>query len=306
MKNILLILLFIPLFLQSQDVWIVREYDHYVSTTGSDSNDGLHPWTAWLTLSKAETTATDGESVCVLPGRYNMGTLTFDQNVTWYGYGATLYNNAADAAFIGFSGADVKTFYGFKFMKGATAGTCLLSMLNSSNNNFIDCDFRSVGARTGYWNSAGVAVKFGTFRGCNISSGSSGGIQSKQWFDMDLCTIDSIRAGSFAHHLDGNSGDYNINNCIFNVTGAGYAFYAEEDGDMNVTNSTININGAGGVLNAGAGASGNQDLHFDNNTINSNATGASRAGAGCSLGRSERANPSPGDGQRRRDCGGLV
>ena len=48
------------------------EADYYVSTTGSDSNDGLSRDSAFATIAKAVSVAADGKKICVLKGLYEV------------------------------------------------------------------------------------------------------------------------------------------------------------------------------------------------------------------------------------------
>lgn len=48
--------------------------DYYVSTTGSDANNGLTRETAFLTIANAVSVAQDGDSICVLAGTYEIAT----------------------------------------------------------------------------------------------------------------------------------------------------------------------------------------------------------------------------------------
>src|SRR5574344_1722677 len=52
------------------DIYSFFNCNYFVSTTGSDTNNGLTPNTAFLTLNQAITTATDGQSIGVLAGTY--------------------------------------------------------------------------------------------------------------------------------------------------------------------------------------------------------------------------------------------
>src|SRR5947209_6722436 len=68
---------------------------YYVATTGSDSNNGLTPGTAFLTFTKADSVLVAGDTVLVQPGTYTfastLNTLTNGTSlarITWQCNGA--------------------------------------------------------------------------------------------------------------------------------------------------------------------------------------------------------------------------
>lgn len=175
-------------------------FNYYVSTTGSNANAGTSIATAFRTITKAEATATDGQIVCVLPGTYNAINIDFNENVSWYGYGATVQDSTglAAAGWLTLTGTDVKKFYGFTFSLGGAGGATYHIILSNAtgNNYFEDCSFTNTGTYVYYAGGADNATLH--FTDCTLVGGSSG---VGWWRGPDLlfsgCTVTNILGVGF-------------------------------------------------------------------------------------------------------------
>ena len=76
---------------------------YYVATTGNDSNDGLSPANAWLTIQHAVTTAGAGDTIEVAAGTYPEGSeMTITQDLTIIGADKTSTIITPTGGFVGF------------------------------------------------------------------------------------------------------------------------------------------------------------------------------------------------------------
>lgn len=120
---------------------IVQNYTnvYYVLSTGNDSNSGLYPAAAKLTLASAKAAALSGDLIVVGPGTYNERNL-FKTGVDWYFARGAVVNYTGSAAggmfddsSNGANGAVVCRVFGYGRFIHATSNTAIRPVLYLSN-----------------------------------------------------------------------------------------------------------------------------------------------------------------------------
>lgn len=223
---------------------------YYVRKTGSDSNTGLDPGAAWLTIGKALGAAgiSSGDTVYVGPGTYRENVTvamtsavaeTFviadvdgsrtgaGGEVRWTAY-TTNDKTAPTTKALNLAGRDYLTFRNFVFVGGSAACVDANTTAGSTNVTFQDCTFFSGAGgaavdRHIYWrNGAGGETGAWLVERCVFVG------QCGAYIDIGDCT-----AGGADYSLD-----FVVRNCLF-VGGA--------DGDTGVaTRAVVNCTGVGG------------------------------------------------------------
>lgn len=118
--------------------------DYYVSATGNDTNDGLNPNTAFLTLNQAISTATSGQSIGVLAGIYT-GTsncdLVISKSLNIYGMNGTIFDGESTSR-SGWTLMGVVNVTGITFKNGKTTANGG-AIWNRSPGVISDCTFNN-------------------------------------------------------------------------------------------------------------------------------------------------------------------
>lgn len=250
-------------------------YDYFVSTAGDNGNDGLTVATAFKTIAKAEATATDGQKVRVLPGTYDIPSITFDQAIEWDGYGAILTDSSTvTAAWITISTTDTKHFRGFVFNSN-TAATYMFNIGNTSDNLYFE--------NCAIWTNQQVDYTFGSaagtgdvsFNNCYISSGSTTMLHLfyGSSANFENCTIDSLANASgyyFYKYTATGAGDITVTNCKINW-GTGVLLYTRNNGTVTFDNCEITTTGSlNTFFSSSTGTTGDKDLYIINSVFNIN------------------------------------
>lgn len=119
----------------------------YVSTTGTDSGDALTEGTAWGSLNHADTTATAGDTIRVLPGTYeedeaSLHCLVMTNNLTWVAYGGTVTIQSVSTSYVLVAQNDVVTAVtGFTLDGESNTATCVYLATGANTKTFTDCIF---------------------------------------------------------------------------------------------------------------------------------------------------------------------
>lgn len=237
--------------------------DYYVSVNGDDSNDGLKPSTAFLTLNKAVTTASDGQSIGVLAGTYT-GTsncnLTISKNLTITGEDGTIFDGE-NTRKSGWTLNSVVNITQINFQNGSSnyGG----AIYNNNGGNIINCTFDS---NISQYGGSGIFNKsIGNVSNCIFTNNtsSSGAILNGSTGSISNCTFDnntaSYKGGGITNYSTGT-----IVNCIFrnNSAQSGGAISRESTGeiiDCTFSNNTASSSG-GTILNMSGGAINNCDF----------------------------------------------
>lgn len=273
--------------------------DYYVSSVwGKDSNDGLSPLSPFLTLSKAVTSASEGQSIVVMSGIYkgvDNCDFQISKSVTIIGEPSTFF----DGETVRRSGWTMNypnsmTVKGLSFINGnSNGGNSGAIDSYTTGNTLIDCSFiNNIG-------SQGGAVYLRSFNASNCSfinnsakyggaiylSGDSSIISDCSFINnssnMDGGAVynhgksNSVKNNNFTNNLSNRHGGavYNISlgtvtNCTFtgnNAISTGGAVYNHMGNTISNSTFTSNISNGdgGGVYNYGASAG------YDGNTISS-------------------------------------
>ena len=126
------------------------EGDWYVSETGNNNNDGKTRETSFLTIYKAVSSATSGDTIVVLPGSYPYSTITsISKDITIIADGDVILTRTAGAYFSSGTGSYNIVFKGLTFRDcdstsgyGATTMPAALNMVQSGGKiSIIDCTF---------------------------------------------------------------------------------------------------------------------------------------------------------------------
>jgi hypothetical protein len=204
----------------------------YVSTTGSDSNDGLTPATPFATIAKGIASASAGEVVLVDAGNYNVGaTMTVDKGIVVRGV----------------AGAD-------QTMVTRTAGSPTIQLSHA------DAVVEGIHFTKGYSSSVKILAAGGTYRKCIMSGGSftSGaglGVNMVAGrLSQCIITNNAGRSGSTGAGLWISGGI--AENCLIadnRSAGDGIGGGVYMGGGTTVRNCTIvnNVSGKGGVYAVG-------------------------------------------------------
>ena len=212
--------------------------DYYVKSSGSDTNNGTSEATAYSTISKAHTTAIDGDRIYIV-GSINQTTqLTLTKALTFTGMSNAVITGASTRLFL-IPGTTAKTisFSGITFQNtvitAATTNGAVLWVNGASSVSFTNCVF-SGNTATG----AGGAIEFGALGNLTITN----------------CTFSNNTAGT-------NGGAINFIGTATNLTISGSTFTG---------NATLN--GVGGAINAIGSVAGvlsvTTSLFSGNNAVN--------------------------------------
>jgi hypothetical protein len=196
---------------------------YYISTTGSDSNNGTSSATPWLTISKGNTTAISGDTVNVAAGGYTFSSMVISKQVTWVGATPT---SAGLTTILDGGGAHVQwgftivtnqvaSFSNFLFRNvGQTSNAAVFASSNFQNTiNFTNCIFTNMGLRCGAGGS-----------GFGLMSGAQTGVNNMNLtaclaYNLFTATSSSVAAPIF----DSNVVNYTLNNVTIYHSATGSA-----------------------------------------------------------------------------------
>lgn len=246
---------------------------YYVRKTGSNSNSGTSAAAAFLTVSKAITTAVAGDTVYIGAGSYsepfttpasgtvaNRITFTADTAGTKTGDAGTVTLTYWTTNVLLFSGSSNVTFDGFKISGGQTT----ISFQNSSNCVLNNCTVQSFSAGGIALNNSSV-----TLTGCTIQSGSGDGVTAGANSTLTVSggTIKSctnaitVASASATATVDGvlltscggagvrvTAGNAQVSNCVMSSLNLGMSFAGTTG---SIWNCTIVSNGNGIQVTAG-------------------------------------------------------
>ena len=198
---------------------------YYVATTGNDTTGDGSAGLPWLTLTKAETAASNGDTVNVGAGTFQEATYwTPAKAITWVGAGSSSTivrgNNATRAIYL--NSTNTKTFTGFG-IDGLSSGTAPAYHIEGSAVNqattFTNCNFTNAKTTTLRMNSGMLGV---TLSNCTCTIGATqtafvsdqGGASG---WTVDGCTITGgtglVMSAIFYQAVAVTSGTFTVNNC---------------------------------------------------------------------------------------------
>jgi len=249
-------------------------YDYYVSTTGSDSNDGLTPATAWLTLQKAETAGATGKVVGVYSGVYVENDATthawnVSKGITWLAIGGTVtvHGNAAGIRILNITiGSGAATWNGFFFDGEGAKSNVLIMQAGGNNKTFINCTFS--GGTTQQIAPSGGTVDNANFINCTVTGAGTNAIFVNSGTAFTNSTFNGCTLGATAGtviRVAGTGTTLTITNCTINISGTATL------GFSTIINGTYTL--SGNTFNASAGiavsaATGTGTLSLTGNTFN--------------------------------------
>lgn len=201
---------------------------YYVATTGNDTTGNGSEENPYLTPAKAETVASDGDSVVLGAGVFEAATYhTFTKAIEWVGAGLNQTflrgNNATRVIYL--NSNKTKTFDGI-CIDGLSSGTAPAYLVEGSGvdqlTTFFTCGFQNGKTTTLRLNS--------NMRGVILSG----------------CVIDAFTETQVVHILGGNAG-FELNSCTINVplgltmNGVIYQSGAATSGTFIIANNQINV-----------------------------------------------------------------
>lgn len=200
----------------------------YVSTTGNDTTGDGSQGNPWLTLTKAEASCSDGDTVNIGVGTFQeVGTLTVAKQIAWVGAGELLTfirgNNATRLLYL--NSTKTKSFTDLT-LDGASSGSTPAYLIEGSAVNQA-ATFTRVGFKMG---------KTTTFR----STAGMIGIM------LDDCTVDANTETQVVHLLGGATG-LTLQNTTINVpaglvmNGVIYQASAATSGTVTIDGNTITV-----------------------------------------------------------------
>jgi len=200
---------------------------YYVSTNGNDTTGNGSQGLPWLTLTKAENSASDGDTVNVGAGTFQEATyLTAAKQIAWVGagIGSTILRGNNSSRVIYLNSTKTKSFTGFT-ISGASSGTQPAYQVEGGTGNmattFTNCDFIDGKTTTIRMNSGMLGV---TLVNCT-------------------CTLGTTQA-QFLHELGGASG-WTLTNCTITaptgltMNGLIYGGAVATSGTFSITGCTL-------------------------------------------------------------------
>lgn len=228
---------------------------YYVATTGNNNNDGLSPGTAWLTLEKAETSASNSDIVNVGAGTFQATTyFTFAKAITWVGAGSsnTILRGNNSARVIYLNSTSTKTFTGFG-IDGLSSGTVPAYHIEGSGvdqaTTFSQCDFTNAKTTTLRMNSGMKGVTIEDFA-CTIGATQTAFVQEIGGASGWIIRNGTITAGTglamsalFYQATAVTSGAFVIDNVNMTLLSnyAPFRLFAGGFSDCAVTDCTITV-----------------------------------------------------------------
>lgn len=220
---------------------------YYVSTTGSNSNDGSSG-SPWLTLQYAETTATNGDTVNVSGGTYTENDATnhawtVSKGITWVATGsATVRASSTATRVLHITGSSTASFTGFTFdSEGTRSNVVSFASGSASNKTFTNCTFQG---------------------GTSFFIAPSGTISNFK-IDSSTFTLNNASATAFL----ATTGTQEITHSTFSVTSASSVVRVSSAGStVNFNNNTVTTASLTQVFNDTA----NSDITVDTNTFTIN------------------------------------
>lgn len=225
---------------------------YYIATTGNDSTGAGTSGNPWLTLSKAYTSSTSGDTISIAAGTYTFATASMSTGRTLTPSGAVVF----DAASV----SDVHWKIGGDWTIGTTSTANTITFKNGNlSNTAIYCFI-------GYTNVSGAAGTC-TFNNCifrdtyvRSNSGSYGGLignfaAASSTFNLNNCLIYNIypQAGGTAGKIFTRDNlTFNLKNTIISFTSLTDNFtVCKEDSStkINYTNSIV-YNGTAKTVNS--------------------------------------------------------
>lgn len=253
----------------------VQAATYYVSKTGNDTTGTGSSGNPWLTLQKAETAATTGDTVNVSVGTYVEDDATthgwnVTKGITWVATGSVIVRGTgASTRPLYTSGTNTISFTGFTFDAEGTRTHAVNIAAGAGNKSFTSCIFKDgTGDLLGVnGNVTNITIISSTFTMSAASSygitATSGGINS---LSVTNSTINGNTGTAFLR-MSTYSSTVTIQNNTFNMSGALYAFYVNAPGTYTISNNTFsytsaNISSVGYFL-----GSVTATLNFQNNTL---------------------------------------
>lgn len=228
---------------------------YYVETTGNNNNDGLAPATAWLTLEKAETACSDGDTVYVgtlTDGGIFEATTYFTpaKQIAWITTRDSILRGNNNSRVLYLNSNKTKSFTGF----------------------VIDCD--SSGTSPIYHFEGSGVDQLTTFENCNFIHGNTTAIRlasGMRGVTLLNCTIDAENEDQVLQML-GGVGGFTMRGCTINVpagivmNGVLVQLAALTSGVVRVDGNTINVLPNYAPIRFISG--GMDDLEITDNVIN--------------------------------------
>jgi len=232
---------------------------YYVATTGNDTTGNGSAGTPWLTLTKAESSASDGDTVNVGAGIFQEATyLTVAKQITWVGAGRGITfirgNNTSRVIYL--NSTKTKTFTGFSI------------------------DGSSSGSLPAYHVEGGAANQATTFSNCGFINGKTTTLRLNSGMSgvtLDGCTITANTESQIVHVL-GGAGGFTLNNCTIDVplgltmNGVIYMQTAVTSGVVTITNCNISCLSNYALIRMAAGGYTNMVITDNVFTVGTNNT----------------------------------
>lgn len=213
--------------------------NYYISPTGNDTTGSGTSGSPWLTVSKAHTSASSGDTIYCQDGTFTWVSQTFTKTITIeaVNHGSVIFDaGGADVTWT--ENADiVLNFIGIHFTDNVvTGGECFITQTTSANyyTKFTNCFFYNLHAKSSIDNEGIFSGYYGKayffFVSCVI---------------YDVSCVDNTAGGGWAGLVTGRATKSHFTNCVlyFNATGTN-AFKAVQVGQVqageDITITTIN------------------------------------------------------------------
>ncbi|MBV9074883.1 MAG: right-handed parallel beta-helix repeat-containing protein, partial [Acidobacteria bacterium] len=249
---------------------------YYLSTSGSDTNNGTSPATAWATFSQADSVAVSGDTVRALNGTYYLGTPgqtsdcihTYSSGVTWTSdtkWGAKIVCQAARGAnaAIWVIAGDNETVMNFDLSSNSTQNLGLIVYSFSSNplkgNNTL-----IKGNKVHDMPHDGSCTDFGD--GISVQTEGLSGvvIDANVVFNIGPWSSTSCSA-KFGITSKGNA--VISNNIVYHSSGGGIELHCCQGGAVATNNTLFNNTRAGIVVDTTSGNTIQNNIIYNNGTI---------------------------------------
>lgn len=262
---------------------------YYVTKSGNDTTGDGSQATPWLTMYKAEVSATTGDTVHVGAGTYieddgagGNDCLVATDGIAWVADGAVILQSVSTAKVLSFAGNTNTISFTGDFTIDAESDTtsCVLVNGNAANKTLSGATLLNPVTNFVLANSAS-AISTIAITGCEFSGvttngyGFNFGTGATGW-TISNCT-GTFSAQYVAQTTAANSGTYTFSGNTWTVTGLNTAtiFNVYGTGAHSFTGNTLTIGGSVGYFLRDQNAVAQGDLTFTDNTVTcSAATGS--------------------------------
>ncbi|OGF21520.1 hypothetical protein A2316_01905 [Candidatus Falkowbacteria bacterium RIFOXYB2_FULL_38_15] len=254
---------------------------YYVAKTGNDTTGDGSSGNPWLTLQKAEDTASNGDTVYANEGTYKENEAAIHgwrplKGITWIASGTvTVHGTAPGTRVLYSSGTAAASFTGFTIdandgVDGAKTYAANFAA-GTTNKTFVNCIFKDAATSLFAGSTmSGFSVSGSTFEMATANMTGASGSFASSTFSGNTFNVTNglaaVRAGTAGSSVIFDNND-------FNVTSATYIWYVTTSGDYTITNNTfdtVSLTTSGMSFSTGSGTitiEDNDFTHADDSSI---------------------------------------